>query len=282
MTTTEFFQPTTARRPRPRKPNPTLMAGFIVGGIVLAIIVIAPFFLPPPNQQDLTNILQGPSAQAWLGTDQLGRDVLSRVVAGMRIDLAIGVCALIVPVIFGSILGALAAWYRGWLGEVAAVLADVVQAFPYYLFIIVLAFFLGAGVRSILIAVAVVAWVSYLRIVRAEVESVSHRDYITAALGAGYSDRRILLRHVLPNVFKQPLAYAVTDVVVVIVSTATLSYLGVGIAPPTPELGALIADGQQYVTLRPLIALSPGLAVILIGAALSLLGHGFSEQLDES
>jgi peptide/nickel transport system permease protein len=258
------------------------MAGFVLGGIVLLIIVVAPLFLPPPNEQDLTQILQAPSSSAWLGTDQLGRDVLSRVVAGMRIDLIIGVTALIVPFVFGSVLGALAAWYRGWVGEVAGVLADVVQAFPYYLFIIVLAFLLGAGVRSILIAVAVVAWVSYMRIVRAEVETARRRDYVTAAVGAGYSERRVLLRHILPNVYKQPLAYAITDVVVVIVSTATLSYLGVGIAPPTPELGALIADGQQYVAIRPLIALAPGLAVVLIGAALSLLGHGFSEQMDES
>lgn len=273
---------TTAIARARRRPNPTLLAGFILGGIVLVVIVVAPLFLPSPNEQDLGKILQPPSADAWLGTDQLGRDVLARVVAGMRIDLVIGVAALIVPFLVGSLIGACAAWYGGWFDEVASVLADVVQAFPYYLFIIVLAFFLGAGARSILIAVAVVAWVSYTRIVRAEVQTVMRREYVTAALGAGYSDRRVLLRHVLPNVFKQPLAYAITDVVVVIVSTATLSYLGVGIAPPTPELGALIADGQQYVADRPLLALAPGLAVVLIGAALSLLGHGFAEQVDES
>lgn len=270
------------RRPRRRRLNPTLTAGVGLGGVLLAVIVVAPFFLPSPNQQDLTRILQQPSAGALLGTDQLGRDVLSRVIAGMRIDLLIGIGALIGPFIFGSVLGAMAAWYRGWVGEVAAVLGDVVQAFPYYLFILVLAFLLGAGVRSILIAVAAVAWVSYMRIVRAEVESVMHRDYVAAAIGASYSDRRVLLRHVLPNVFKQPLTFAITDVVVVIVSTATLSYLGVGITPPTPELGALIADGQQYVAIRPMIALSAGLAVVVIGAALSLLGHGLAEQFDES
>jgi len=270
------------RRQRRRRPNPTLLAGLVLGGIVLLVVVLAPLLLPAPNEQDLTKILQPPSGEALLGTDQLGRDVLARVVAGMRIDLLIGVTALIVPLILGSLIGALAAWYGGWVEEVSGVLADVVQAFPYYLFIIVLAFFLGAGVRSILIAVAAVAWVSYLRIVRAAVQTTMHQDYVTAAVGAGYSDRRVLLRHVLPNVFKQPLAYAITDVVVVIVSTATLSYLGVGINPPTPELGALIADGQQYVADRPLLTLAPGLAVVLMGAALSLLGHGFAEQVDGS
>lgn len=273
---------TATERGRRNRLNPTLTAGLILSGAVLLIIVVGPMLLPSPGEQDLSKILADPSSEALLGTDQLGRDVLARVVAGMRIDLVIGVTALVVPVLFGSLLGVLAAWYRGWVDEVISVLADVVQAFPYYLFIIVLAFFLGSGARSILIAVALIAWVSYVRIVRAAVQTAARQDYVTAAIGAGYSDRRVFFRHLLPNVYKQPLAYAVTDVVVVIVSTATLSYLGVGIAPPTPELGALIADGQQYVMEHPLLVLAPGLAVVLIGAALSLLGHGLTEQMDQS
>jgi len=135
---------------------------------------------------------------------------------------------------------------------------------------------------SILIAVAVVAWVSYMRIVRAEVQSALQQDYVRAAIGAGFSDWRILWRHVLPNVFKQPLAYAVTDVVVIIVSTATLSYLGVGIAPPTPELGSLVADGQQFMGTHPLLTLAPGLAIVIIGAALVLLGNALTRRLEKS
>lgn len=276
------LMPETAVHGRRNRLNPTLIAGLILSSVVLLIILIGPLLLPSPSEQDLSKILAAPSGEALLGTDQLGRDVLARVVAGMRIDLVIGVTALVIPVLFGSLLGVLAAWYRGWVDELTSVLADVVQAFPYYLFIIVLAFFLGAGARSIFIAVALIAWVSYLRIVRAAVQMAARQDYVTAAIGAGYSDRRVFFRHLLPNVYKQPLAYAITDVVVVIVSTATLSYLGVGIAPPTPELGALIADGQQYVMQHPLLVVAPGLAVVLIGAALSLLGHGLTEQMDQS
>lgn len=250
--------------------------------LLVAAVCIAPFFLPSPTTPDPTSILAHPSFSAPFGTDQLGRDLFARVVAGMRLDLMLGVAALGVPLVLGAALGALAGWYGGWVDEVIGVLADVIQAFPYYLFIIVLAFFLGAGVTSIFIAVAAVAWVSYMRIVRAEVQSALRQDYIQAAVGAGYSDWRILCRHVLPNVFKQPLTYAITDVVVVIVSTATLSYLGVGIAPPTPELGALVADGQQFTSSYPLLTVAPGIAILVIGAALSVLGNRVSQRLEGS
>jgi len=262
--------------------NGTLVAAIAFMLVVLVVVVVGPLLLPSATDQNLDNPLAPPSSSALLGTDQLGRDVLARVLAGMRLDLIVGVSALVVPILLGSVLGAMAAWRGGWVDEAVGIVADVVQAFPYYLFILVLAFFLGAGVTSIYVAVATVAWVSYMRIVRAEVHTAMRQDYVQAAVGAGYSGARVLMRHILPNVFKQPLTYAVTDVVVVIVSTATLSYLGVGITPPTPELGAMVADGQQFVGLRPLLTIAPGLAVVLIGVALALLGNGLSRQLDES
>lgn len=250
--------------------------------LLVAVVFISPLFLPSPIAPDPSSILASPSMSAPLGTDQLGRDLLARVMSGMRLDLVLGVAALAAPLLLGSLLGALAGWYGGWVDEVIGVLADVIQAFPYYLFIIVLAFFLGAGATSIFVAVAAVAWVSYMRIVRAEVQSALRQDYIHAAIGAGYTDWRILWRHLLPNVFKQPLTYAVTDVVVVIVSTATLSYLGVGIAPPTPELGALVADGQQFTSSHPLLTIAPGVAILIIGAAFAFFGNRLSQRLEGS
>jgi peptide/nickel transport system permease protein len=253
----------------------------LLAGLIIAVVVV-PLLLPSPIQQDLNHILQPPSVTALLGTDQLGRDVLSRILAGIQIDLLIGVTALIVPVVLGSLLGALAAWRGGWADRIVGIFADVVQAFPYYLFILVLAFFLGAGIPSIYMAVAAVAWVSYARIVRAEVQSAMHRDYVIAAVGAGYREPRILLRHVLPNVIAQPLTYAVSDVVVVIVSTATLSYLGVGVTPPTPELGAMVAEGQQFGTTQPLLTLAPGLAIVLIGVILAMVGNALSRHWEDA
>lgn len=265
-----------------RRLNGTLIAGLVLSGVVVAVAAFGPLLLVSPLEQNVEATLAPPSAEFLLGTDQLGRDLLSRIVSGMRVDLLIATAALILPMILGGVLGAVSAWRGGWLDSVTGVLADVVQAFPYYLLIIVLVFFLGAGVGSIFIAVGAIAWVSYLRILRAQVQAAKDEDYAKAALGAGYSGARVLLRHILPNVYKQPLTFYVTDVVVVIISTATLSYFGLGIAPPTPELGAIIADGQQFIAERPLLSVAPGLAVVLIGVALSLLGNGLSEQADES
>lgn len=271
-----------AKRPQKRRLNNTLIAGIVLSTLVVAVAAFGPFLLASPLQQNPEASLALPSAEFLLGTDQLGRDLLSRVVSGMRVDLLIAIAALIIPMILGGLLGAIAAWVGGWFENAIVTIADAVQAFPYYLLIIVLVFFLGAGVSSIFIAVGVVAWVSYMRIMRAQVQAEVGKDYTKTALGAGYSQPRVLLRHILPNVYRQPLTFYVTDVVVVIISTATLSYFGLGIAPPTPELGAIIADGQQFIAERPLLSIIPGLAVVLIGAALSLLGNGLSEQMDES
>lgn len=261
--------------------NTQLRVGVTLLALIALVSIAGPLFLPSAYDQNVANLLAAPSASHPLGTDQLGRDVLARVVSAVRIDLLIGIGALLVPLMFGTLLGAVAGWRGGWIDQVLGILADVVQAFPYYLLIIVLVFFLGAGLTSIFVAVGLVTWVSYMRIVRASVQSAARQDYVAAALGGGLSARRVLLRHVLPNVAGQPLAYLMTDVVVVIISTATLSYLGLGIAPPTPELGNLIADGQQFIGDRPLLSIAPGLAVVVIGAALALIGNGIAQWMDE-
>jgi peptide/nickel transport system permease protein len=264
-----------------RRLNTQLRVGLSLLGVLALVAAIGPLLLPSAYDQHIGDLLQGPSPAHPLGTDGLGRDVLARVVVAIRIDLLIGIGALVVPFLVGTLLGALAGWRGGRIDSALGVLADVVQAFPYYLLIIVLVFFLGASVGSIFVAVAVVAWVSYMRIVRASVQSARRQDYVAAALGGGLSQRRVLMRHVLPNVVGQPIAYLMTDVVVVIISTATLSYLGLGIAPPTPEIGSLIADGQQFIGQRPLLSIAPGVAVVLIGTALALVGNGVQQRMDE-
>jgi peptide/nickel transport system permease protein len=259
--------------------EPQLAIGITVLTVVAVAAVVGPFIVGPGSSQDLDRILEGPSWSHLLGTDQLGRDVFARVLMAIRIDLVIGLGALVVPFALGTLIGATAAWRGGWFDRVVSVLADVVQAFPYYLLIIVLVFFLGAGVESIFVAVALVAWVSYMRIVRAGVESAVRQNYVVAALGGGLTNRRVFFRHVMPNVIGEPISFVTTDIVVIIISTATLSYLGLGIAPPTPELGAMIADGQQYISTRPLGSIAPGLTVGIIGAALALIGAGVNRRL---
>ena len=245
-----------------------------------AAAAAAPLLAPyQPNQQDLVNILRGPSASHLLGTDQLGRDILSRLLYAARLDLVIGVAAIITPFVVGAVIGSLAGWFGGWADRVLSVLIDVVMAFPYYVLIIALVFFLGSGVKSIFVAVGAVAWVSYARIVRAGVQEAMVQDYVAAAAGAGLPRRRILARHVLPNVITQPIIYAMSDIVVVIVGTATLSYFGLGVAPPTAEWGVMIADGQTFIATNPILSLAPGLAVVAVGAALALVGDGLADIL---
>jgi peptide/nickel transport system permease protein len=155
----------------------------------------------------------------------------------------------------------------------------MVQAFPYYVLIIALVFVLGAGIPSIFVAMALVAWVSYARIVRGEVISIKEREFVQAARAAGLSDARILLRHILPNAITQAIVYSMSDVVVIIVGVVTLSYLGLGVPPPTPEWGAMIAAGQTFIVSHWWLSTIPGIAVIVVGLGFSLIGDGIAELL---
>ena len=156
---------------------------------------------------------------------------------------------------------------------------DMLFAFPYYVLIIALVFSLGPGIPSIFIAMAIVAWVSYARIVRGEVLSARGQQYVMAAKTLGYSDLRIIVRHILPNVITQPVTYAMSDIVVIIVGVVTLSYLGLGVPPPTPDWGSMIASGQSYLTTQWQLSTIPGIAVVIVGLSFSLIGDGLTHRL---
>ncbi len=181
--------------------------------------------------------------------------------------------------VFGTLVGSIAGYYGGKVDAVVTGVMDMVMAFPYYVLIIALVFVLGAGIPSIFIAMALVAWVSYARIVRAEVLSAKEREYVLATRAAGLSDFRILFRHILPNSITQAIVYAMSDIVVIIVGVVTLSYLGLGIPPPTPEWGAMIASGQTFITTQWQLATVPGLLVMLVGLGFALIGDGIAELL---
>jgi peptide/nickel transport system permease protein len=271
---------TEAAAPRRRPLPPTLVAGLALVALIAGAGLLAPWIAPyDPVAQNLRATLQPPSAAHWLGTDHLGRDVLSRLLHAARLDLAIGVGAILAPFAAGTLLGALAGYFGGVIDGLVSALVDVVMAFPYYVLVIVLVFSLGAGIASIFIAVALVGWVSYARIVRAEVLAERNRDYVLAARALGYSDARILVRHVLPNTMAQPITYAMSDIVVVIVGVVTLSYLGLGVPPPTADWGAMIAAGQPFLLSHWYLSTLPGVAVILTGLAFSLVGDGLNRWL---
>jgi peptide/nickel transport system permease protein len=258
----------------------SFVAGLVILGMILLLALVAPLLTPyDPVAQDLSQILLTPSSAHPLGTDHLGRDVWSRLLYGGRVDLVIGFGAVLAPFLIGTMLGSLAGYYGGRIDSLVIGATDLVMAFPYYVLIIALVFVLGAGIASIFIAMALVAWVSYARIVRAEVISTREREYVLATRAAGLCDARILFRHVLPNSISQAIVYAMSDIVVIIVGVVTLSYLGLGVPPPAPEWGAMIASGQTFMTSHGHLVTVPGLVVILVGLGFALIGDGLTELL---
>lgn len=260
--------------------TPSFVLGLAIIGTLVLLVVAAPLLTPyDPIEQNLPDKLLPPSLEHPLGTDKFGRDVWARLLYGGRVDLFIGFTAIIVPFIVGAVFGLLAGYYGRATESVIMRSVDVVQAFPFYVLLIALVFVLGSGALGIYVAMALVAWVSYARIMRAEVATAKRQEYVLAARAAGFSDARILGRHILPNVVTQAIVFAMSDIVVIILGIVTLNYLGLGFPPPTPEWGAMIFDGQSNLTTHPLLATVPGLAVVLTGLGLSLLGDGLADLL---
>ena len=260
--------------------NGTLVTGLVIVGLLVLAAVFAPLLTPyDPIKQDLQNALLSPSADHWLGTDKYGRDVLTRLLYGARVDLRIGFLAVLIPFVVGSVLGALAGYFGGWFDAIVMRVVDVFFAFPFYVLVIVLVFVFGSGEKSIYLAIAAVSWVAYAKIMRGELLVAKKQDYVVAARLGGMSHGRILVKHIAPNVMSQALIYAMSDIVMDILAIVTLGYLGLGIAPPTAEWGSMILDGQEFITTQWLQATIPGLAVVVTSLGLSLLGDGLSDQL---
>ena len=254
--------------------------GTAIVAIYVVIALLAPVLAPhDPLAIEPANKLAAPTADHLLGTDELGRDVFSRLLYATRIDLPIGFLGALLPAILGTVLGALAGFFGKWVDTVVMRTADVVQAFPAYILIIVLVFVLGQGANSIVIAFTVLAWVVYARIIRGEVLRVRDLDYVHAARVAGLGKLRILRVHVFPNAINQTVVYLPSDIVFATLALAAFSFLGLGIPPPTPEWGAMIADGQPFIRTNWWLATVPGLLIVGIGFGLSLIGEGLEEGL---
>ena len=262
-----------------RLPKKVWVGAAIVSAYIL-IALFAPLLVPhDPLAIAPAEKLATPSAEHLLGTDELGRDVFSRLLYAARTDIPLGFLGALLPAILGTILGALAGFFGRWTDTVIMRTADVFQAFPAYILVIVLVFALGQGSRSIIIAFTVLAWVVYARIIRSEVLRVKDLDYVHAVRVAGLSRLRILRVHVFPNVINQTLVYLPSDIVFATLALAAFSFLGLGIPPPTPEWGAMIADGQSFIRTNWWLATVPGLVIVGLGLGLSLIGEGLEEGL---
>ncbi len=269
-----------ARQARRWYRQPALMAGVVILVVVVGMALAAPLLASyNPIAQNLNASLLGPSAHHLLGTDQLGRHTFTRLLYGLRLDLRIAFIAVLFPFVLGIVLGSLAGYFGGWVDAIIMRLVDIVVAFPFYVLVIALVFVLGPGERSIYIAITAVGWVAYARIIRGEILVAKRQDYVTAARAGGLSSLRIMSRHLLPNVITQAFIYAMSDIVQDILAIVTLGYLGLGIPPPTADLGSMINDGQNFLSTHWQLTTIPGLAVVVVGLGLSLVGDGLADLL---
>jgi peptide/nickel transport system permease protein len=261
--------------------QPTLIVGLVLLAVIVFMCVAAPLLTSfDPDMQNLEQALSSPGQFGHLlGTDQEGRDTWARLLFGGRIDLQVAFLAVVFPFVIGTILGSLAGYFGGWIDAIILRVIDIVVAFPFFVLVIALVFVLGAGERSIYIAITAVGWVSYARILRGEILVAKRQEYVLAAQSGGLSSLRIMGRHLLPNVITQAIVYAMSDIVQNMLAIVTLSYLGLGIQPPTPDWGTMISDGQNFLTTQWQLTTIPGLAVVITGLALSLIGDGLADLL---
>jgi peptide/nickel transport system permease protein len=283
MTDFELAQTGSAGKPRRaagKRVPPSLSVGLISLGLLFLLVIGGPLALPyAPNDQDLRIRLQPPGPAHWLGTDNFGRDVFTRILHAGRADLQIGVFATLYTFLSGSVLGALAGFYGGILDSVLMRLLDLLLAFPTLVFVMAIVAILGPGLLSLYLAFGLVGWMPYARLVRGEILSTKQREYILAARALGSSDGFLLRRHLLPNAISPAIVYAASAVSFNILAAASVSYLGLGVRPPEVELGAMIAEGRSFFLTIPELLIFPGLALSIIGLTFSLLGDGLAEAL---
>lgn len=249
--------------------------------VALAVIlaVIGPWIAPhDPNAQDVLNRLAEPSARHWLGTDDLGRDVLSRILAAFRTDIPLGFAGAFLPFLLGTLIGSSAAYIGGVVDQLAVRLADLIIAFPVYVLAISLVTVTGFGPKTLLLAFTCVGWVPYARISRAAVLRLKKADFVAAARLGGLSHRQVLTRHVLPNSLRMSIAFLATDIMFVLLALSAFSYLGLGIQPPTADWGAMIAQAQPYMQQQWWLVAAPGLVIALVGLAFVLLGEALNDR----
>ena len=257
-----------------------LILGAMMITCLIAVAVLAPVIAPHgPQDTDYGARLVPPNREHLFGTDNLGRDIFSRVLHGASIDLQVGIISVLPPFLIGTLLGCLAGYYGGRIDNVVMRAADVIQAFPFLILIIAIVAVLGIGLTSVYIAVAIVAWVSYARLIRGEILVAKNQEYVDAARSLGGGDGRVITRHLLPNVITSALVFATTDVMLYIVLVTSLSYLGLAARPPSPEWGAMITEGRTFMASAWWISLFPGLAVVVTGIAFSIFGDGLADAL---
>ncbi|MFL5009353.1 ABC transporter permease [Rhizobium sp.] len=261
-----------------RRPMLVLSAGLLLFFVLLAIgaPIVAPY---DPIMQNAEVRLQAPSLLHPFGTDNFGRDILSRVIWGARLDLQMALIGVIFPFVIGTTVGTIAGFFGGIVDALFMRLVDIILAFPFLVLMLSIIAILGPGLGSFYIAMALVGWVSYARLIRAQMLVLKGSDYAVAAVSLGFSRPRIMFRHLLPNAIAGSIVFSMSDATLVLLSGAAVSYLGLGVQPPTAEWGVMVAEGQSFITTAWWITLFPGLSIVCLAFGFSMLGDALGELL---
>ena len=257
----------------------------VVGWVLIVLLIITAIFAPwlapyPPNDINMAQSLAKPSVEHWLGTDNLGRDVLSRIIYGARTSLIIALGATAMSVILGETLGLIAAHFGGIVFQIIMRIIDALMAVPMLLIALIMASLLGGGVKNVILALGVGMLSVHARMMCAQALSVKQNDYILAAKAMGISDMRMMLRHIFPNAFPALMVVTTVGLGAVILAEAGLSFLGVGVMPPYPAWGGMISDGYKYILSNPALSFSPGVAIMLVVFGFNMMGDGLRDALD--
>ena len=261
--------------------NPSAVAGGTLVGVLVLAGLFAPLLTPyDPTKQELLNVLQGPSWAHPLGTDNLGRDILARLLYGARLTLFMGVFAVGVGLVVGVPLGVLSGYYRGWVDMAIQRVMDLMLSFTTFLLALALVSLLGVGLINVIVAVGISTIPRFARLVRSSVLTIREVAYVEASSALGARDGRILWRHVLPNALAPVIIQATLSMGATILTAAGLGFLGLGVQPPTPEWGAMLGEGRNYIFTSPNVTTFPGLAIFAAVLGFNLLGDGLRDALD--
>ena len=261
--------------------NGRAVVGLCIVIMLVLCAVLAPIISPyEPNAQDPRNRLQGPSAGHWFGTDELGRDILSRIIYGARISMSVGLIAICISLIGGVTLGAIAGYYGGTIDNIIMRCMDVLLSIPTILLNISIVAALGSGLQNVMIAIGVSSIPGYCRIVRASILSLRDQDFVEASRAAGANDFFLITRHILPNCLAPLIVQATLKIGAAILSCASMSFLGLGIVPPTAEWGSMLSTGRDFLRDAPHVRIFPGLAIMAAVFSMNLVGDGLRDALD--
>ncbi len=257
------------------------LVGMAIIALLILVAILAPFISPhDPVEQNLGQRLLGPGKQYPLGTDNLGRCVLSRIIYGARTSLSLGIIVVGVTTVGGTILGLIAGYRGGIVDQIIMRLVDIMFAFPAIILAIALAGVLGPGLSGILLAMVIVGWAGYARVVRGSVLSIKEKEYIEAARALGFSDQHIMVHHILPNVMAPIIVMATLSLAFIILMVAGLGFLGLGAQPPTPDWGKMLTEGRPFMRTAPQLTVFPGLAIMVTAMAFIFLSEGLREALN--